>query len=186
MPKKVIKKVIEEEINSLPEPEPQQEEFESEGDDESEIEEPKPIVKPKKVLSQKQQQHLVNMREKALEAKRKQGELTKKANEYKNIEKEKKLNEKLKEAEKYDNYIKEEQERKKQEIYQEIQEEIKAKPKQPQRKVKKIIYEDEDDDEDYSKLLATENLNKLHQRAMNERVFNTINAYANALRPNYY
>ena len=56
MPKKVIKKVIEEEINSLPEP--QQEEFESECDDESEIEEPKPIIKPKKVLSQKQQQHL--------------------------------------------------------------------------------------------------------------------------------
>ena len=185
MPKKVIKKVIEEEINSLPEPE--QEEFESEGD-ESEIEESKPVAKPKKVLSQKQQDHLVNMREKALEAKRKQGELTKKANEYKNIEKEKKLNEKLKEAEKYDNYIKEEQERKKQQIYQEIQEEkIKPQPKQPQRKVKKIIYEDEDDyDEDYSKLLATENLNKLHQRAMNERVFNTINSNMSALRPNYY
>ena len=183
MPKKVIKKVIEEEINPLPE-----EEFESEGDDESEIEEPKPVVKPKKVLSQKQQQHLINMREKALEAKRKQGKLTKKANEYKNIEKEKKLNEKLKEAEKYDNYIKEEQERKKQQIYQEIEEEIKAKPqpKQPQRKVKKIIYEDEDDDEDYSKLLATENLNKLHQRAMNERVFNTINSYMSAMKPNYY
>ena len=187
MPKKVIKKVIEEEINSLPEPEQEQEQEEFESDNESEIEEPKPIIKPKKVLSQKQQQHLVNMREKALEAKRKQGELTKKANEYKNIEKEKKLNEKLKEAEKYDNYIKEEEERKKQEINQEIQEEkIKPQPKQNQRKVKKMIYEDEDDDEDYSKLLATENLNKLHQRAMNERVFNTINSYMSALRPNYY
>jgi hypothetical protein len=64
------------------------------------------------------------MREKALEAKRKQAELTKKANEYKNIEKEKKLNEKLKEAEKYVNYIKQETDRKKQEIFQEIQEEI--------------------------------------------------------------
>ncbi len=67
MPKKINKKVIEEKINSLPEPE--QEEFESEGDDKSE-EEIKPIVKPKKVLSQKQQEHLIKMREKALEAKK--------------------------------------------------------------------------------------------------------------------
>lgn len=180
MPRKIIE--TPEEIKPI-------EEDENEEESEEEI---KPIAKPKRVMTEKQLEHLSNIRLKAIEAKKKQALLTQKANELKNIQKQEKLNEKIKEAEKYDAYIQKQQEiQQKQEMMKELreqqQQQQQQQPKQPQRKVKKVIYEDEEEDEpDYSKLVAMENLNKLHQRALNERIFNSVNAYANALRPNYY
>lgn len=192
MPRKIIE--TPEEIKPIEEDENEEE---SEEGSEEEIRTcarvAKPIAKPKRVLSEKQLEHLSNIRLKAIEAKKKQALLTQKANELKNIQKQEKLNEKIKEAEKYDAYIQKQQEiQQKQEMMKELreqqqQQQQQQQPKQPQRKIKKVIYEDEEEDEpDYSKLVAMENLNKLHQRALNERIFNSVNAYANALRPNYY
>jgi hypothetical protein len=165
-------------------------------DDESEEEEVSKEVKPitKRILSDKQKDHLNNIRNKAIEAKKQQAQLTRKANELKKLEKQEKLNEKQKLADEYDNYI---QQQKKQE-YERIEQEIIKKsqiqqqqqplpPKKIERKVKKIIYEDDEDDEpDYSKLVAMDSIQKLHQRALNERIFNSVNAYAAAMKPNYY
>jgi len=189
MPKKTKQEIVKEE-----EPIKEEEEVEEEGESEEEIkEEIKPVPKPKRVISQRHQEHMVRMREKAILAKKQQAELTRKANELKNIQKQEKLMEKMKEAEKYDEYIRKQQEiERKQELMRELKEKEQLpppqpQPKQPQRKIKKVIYEDEEDDEpDYSKLIAMENLNKLHQRALNERIFNSVNSYMNAIKPNYY
>jgi hypothetical protein len=166
-----------------------------ESDVENEKEDVKPILKTKKVLSDKQKDHLNNIRNKAIEAKKNQAQITKKANELKKLEKEEKLNEKQKLADEYDNYILQQ----KQQEYNRIEQDILRKsqqeqqqqppppPKQFQRKVKKIIYEDDEDEEpDYSKLVAMDSIQKLHQRALNERIFNSVNAYAAAMKPNYY
>ena len=163
---------------------------EDESEDESVEEKQKSIAKPKRVVSQKHLDHLKNIRVKAAEVKKTQAEINKKAKELKKIE-----NQKL--AAEYDNYIEQEKQHEYEKIEQKIlksqeqqklqQQQQQAPSKKIEKKIKKIIYEDDEDDEpDYSKLVATDNIQKLYTRALNERVFNSINSYANALRPSYY
>jgi hypothetical protein len=153
----------------------------------------KPILKTKRILSEKQKEHLNNIRAKAIEAKKNQAQITKKAKELKQQEK---LNQKNEIENKYNDYIQKQQREEYERIEQEIikksqqqqqQQQQPQPPKQVQRKIKKIVYDDDEDEEpDYSKLVAMDSIQKLHQRALNERIFNSVNAYAAAMKPNYY
>ena len=89
MPKNNKKETVKEDIEvSVKEEQENKEESETESE-----EEVKPITKPKKVISQRHQEHMVRMRERAIEVKKQRAELTRKANELKNIQKQEKLNE---------------------------------------------------------------------------------------------
>ena len=116
----------------------------------------------------------------ALEAKRKQKELTLKAKLLNTVEKEDA-------AKKYDDYIAAKQQQQQPQPQPTPQPIPQPQPKR-ERKVKKIIYEDDDDDDDESlnHLLFVDNKKKLHERVLNERIKNLILAYQNTLMPQRY
>ena len=157
-------------------------EYEEYSPKEEDIKEVLPEIKPtktKKPISPERKEHLDQIRVKALEAKRKQKELTLKAKLLKTVEKEDA-------AKKYDDYIAAKQQQ------QPIPQPIPQPTPQPQpkreRKVKKIIYEsdEEDDDDSLNHLLYVDNKKKLHERVLNERIKASILSYQNALMPQRY
>ena len=181
MPRK--KKEIEEIILHNTESEGEYEEYSPKEEEiKQEIKQEIKPIKTKKPISDERKQHLDNIRVKALEAKRKQKELTLKAKLLKTVEKEDA-------AKKYDDYI-----ASKQAPPQPIPQPIQQPPPQPtpqptpQKKIKKKIYEDDDDDDDESlnHLLYVDNKKKLHERVLNERIKASILSYQNALMPQRY
>ena len=175
MPRK--KKVIESE-GEYPDTESEGEEDIKEEDNKPEEikQEIKPI-KTKKPISEERKQHLDQIRVKALEAKRKQKELTLKAKLLKTVEKEDA-------AKKYDDYIAAKQQQ--QPIPQPIQQPTPQPQPKRERKVKKIIYESDEEDENLDHLLYMDNKKKLHERVLNERIKSSILGYQNALMPQRY
>ena len=171
----MVKKNIVQEPEQINETTPDETESEKEV-----VEEVKP-TKQKRPITDKQREHLANIRLLAKEAKAKMREITMKAKQAKTIEK-------VELAKKYDDFMtKKEIEKKKQEEEEHMIKKQSVQQKLPVRKVKKIIYEDEDDEpDDYSKIVSQDNMSKLYNRALNERVLNSISAYARAMQPNYY
>ena len=159
---------------------------ESEGEEdikEEDIKEVLPEIKPtktKKPISPERKEHLDQIRVKALEAKRKQKELTLKAKLLKTVEKEDA-------AKKYDDYIAaKQQQQQPQPIPQPIQQPTPQPQPKRERKVKKIIYESDEEDENLDHLLYMDNKKKLHERVLNERIKSSILGYQNALMPQRY
>ena len=155
---------------------------ESEGEEdikEEDIKEVLPEIKPtktKKPISPERKEHLDQIRVKALEAKRKQKELTLKAKLLKTVEKEDA-------AKKYDDYIAAKQQ---QQQPQPIQQPTPQPQPKLQKKIAKIIYEDDEEDESLNHLLYMDNKKKLHERVLNERIKSSILGYQNALMPQRY
>ena len=140
-------------------------------------------IKTKKPISEERKQHLNDIQVKALEAKRKQKELTLKAKLLKTVEKEDA-------AKKYDDYIaaKQQQQPIQQPIQQPTPQPIQQPTPQPkrERRVKIIIYESDEEDENLDQLLYMDNRKKLHERILNERIKSSILGYQNALMPQRY
>ena len=166
---------------------------------ENEIEEV--LTKPKRQITDAQRQHLANIHVKAQEKKAKLKEITLKAKLCKTIQK-KDL------SEEYDKYIEDQKE-----LYLLRQQSQKLQIQQPepepkpikQKKIKKVIIESSDSEEEivyvkakkqpqqpqikqesFDELTYKSQQEKLHFRAVDERIKNNINGYHNAMMPRQY
>ena len=61
-----------------------------------------------------------------------------------------------------------------------------AVPNVPQRKIKKVIYEDEEDNENLNYMLYMQNQQKLQERMLSERIKHTCSQYENAMTQRRY
>ena len=147
----------------------------SESEEEEEIvTEIVPKAKAKRPVTAEQKAHLDKIRVKALEVKAQQKEITLKAKLSKSIER----NEA---AKKYDDYIAQ-----KPVIAAPEPAPVISVPNVPQRKIKKVIYEDEEDNENLNYMLYMQNQQKLQERMLSERIKHTCSAYENAMTQRRY
>ena len=172
-----------------------------------EVETPQqPIIKPKRIITDEQREHLNRIRVLALEKKKQLKEITLKSKLAKTIPKESL-------AKQYDEYIKQQyqpppqqyqqppiKEKKKikkiivQESSEESSEEeivyIKAKPKapkqQPQPQQQQQQQQQQPNQPSYSELLYKSSQEQLQARANDERIRNSINNYQSMLMPRQY
>ena len=56
----------------------------------------------------------------------------------------------------------------------------------PQRKIKKVIYEDEEENENLNYMLYIQNQQKLQERMLSERIKHTCSQYENAMTQRRY
>ena len=146
----------------------------SESEEEEEIvTEIVPKAKAKRPVTAEQKAHLDKIRVKALEVKAAQKEITLKAKLSKSIEK----NEA---AKKYDDYIAQKP------IPAPEPAPVISVPNVPQRKIKKVIYEDEEDNENLNYMLYMQNQQKLQERMLSERIKHTCSQYENAMTQRRY
>ena len=59
-------------------------------------------------------------------------------------------------------------------------------PAPPQRKIKNVIYEDEEDNENLNYMLYMQNQQKLQEHMLSERIKHTCSAYENAMTQRRY